>query len=301
MRACDSEFPDAQPAVRIAVVPGAEPADWRPVYDRLNRCSQRLEGFLLTAAAAAATFAGLFGTAGGMAAVILRHFPDIAAPLLAGAVILPGMLVGAAAGQAGGNLFMRLRYRLDDATRRGFATRLGLSRAPEGWHAGLRRWLFTGDWLGTPAYDLRLPYVRIFIVGDAPDTCRDEDAIWREIHGQISGDSLWEAGTNIREISYPHTLPGWAREVSKGDGFADLQRRIGRTEATEWVMHLWRRACRQWPALGANDYPEQARRECFEMHSLFLADGRQALVVVLRPVAFVRELEVEGEKKGLAA
>lgn len=288
---------DRAPVVRIAVVQGAEPDDWRVIYDRLNDSSQKLASVLVKSSAAAGTFLGMFLVAGFVGLAVIHLIPDISAPVLAGVVILPGLMTGVATGQAAGNAFLRLWYRLDDATRRGFATRLGLGRAPLAWHPALRRWLFTGNWLGTPSYDLRLPYVRIFILGDAPATCREEDRIWREIHGQISGDSLWEAGTNVREISYPQQLPSWARDVGKGDGYADLRRRIGDDAASEWVMHLWRRAVRQWPALGVNDYPERARRECFELHSIPLADHREALVVVLRPVTFVQELEMEAAAK----
>ena len=288
-------------ALRIAVVQGALPDDWRTIHERLNRGSHGFAGFCLKCFAGLATFSGVVLVGGALAAVIAHFFPGISPYYLSCAVILPALLAGAAMGQAGGNLFLRLYYRLDDETRRGFATRLSLARCPAGWPKYLKRWLFTGDWLGSPAYDLRLPYVRIYVQGDAPLTCREEDSMWREIHGNISGDSLWEAGTNIREISYPRELPSWAKQVEKGDGFADLQKRIGQNEASQWVMHLWRRACRQWPALGANDYPEKARRECFEMHSFTLTDGREALVVVLRPVSFVMELSQDRDDLGIIA
>lgn len=305
MNAYEEENSAAQghlPAVRIAVVQGALPDDWRLIYDRLSdNTAGRLARTLLKVTAASATFAGLFAVSGALTLVILHFMPDVSPVFLAIGVVLPGLLGGAAFGQAGGNLFFRLWTGLDDATRRGFATRLSLARCPAGWPKYLKRWLFTGDWLGSPAYDLRLPYVRIYVQGDAPLTCREEDSMWREIHGNISGDSLWEAGTNIREISYPRELPSWAKQVEKGDGFADLQKRIGQNEASQWVMHLWRRACRQWPALGANDYPEKARRECFEMHSFTLTDGREALVVVLRPVSFVMELSQDRDDLGIIA
>ncbi len=291
-----------QPGLRIAVVSGAEPENWRSIYRRLNGKSRLLASFLLRSAAALATFAGMFGVAGLVAAVIVHLLPDVSPYYLAAFVALPALLSGAACGQIGGNLFLRLWYRLDDANRRGFATRLSLARSPQEWPVWMKRWLFTGDWLGTPTYDLRLPYVRIFVEGSAPVTCREEDALWREIHQNISGDSLWEAGTNIREISYPRLLPDWAHEVEKGDGYSDLKAKIGPDEASAWVRHLWRRACRQWPALGAQDYPEQARRECFEMYSLPLSGGNHALVVVLRPTTFVQELDLSAkETTGAAA
>lgn len=283
--------------VRIAVVQGAAPEDWRCIHERINLGSKRFTGMLMSVTAATCTFVGLFGVATALAAAIVHYMPDVSPYYLAAAVMLPSMLTGAATGQMGGNLFLRLRYGLDDATRRGFATRLSLGRCPADWPASLKRWLFTGDWLGSPDYDMRLPYVRIYIEGDAPATCREEDELWREIHGEISGDSLWEAGTNIREISYPSELPSWARDVEKGDGFADLQKRIGSAEASNWVTHLWRRATRQWPALGSSDFPEKSRRECFEMHFITLDSGRSALVVVLRPLAFVGEHELHHDNR----
>ncbi|MCC8108191.1 MAG: hypothetical protein LIQ30_03920 [Planctomycetes bacterium] len=288
--------------VRIAVVAGAEPDDWRRLYDRLNTSRHRLATLLQRATVAVSTFVGVVAAAGLIAAGIVSLNPEVSPYYLIGGVILPALLAGAACGQAGGNLFLRLWFRMDDATRRGFTTRLTLARCPRDWPAHVKRWLFTGDWLGSPAYDLRLPYVRIFINGPAPETCAREDALWREIHMHISAGGRFESGTNIREISYPEALPSWAFEVDTGDGYSDLQAKIGDAEASAWVQHLWRRACRQWPALGACDYPAEARRECFEMHQVSLHDGRDALVVVLRPSTFVLELEEETQARaGIAA
>lgn len=279
--------------LRISVVPGTEPEDWRRIYERLNKRSQWLMNFLLKLSAALGTFVGLFVTSAVLAVTIYSIEPAISPHYLASAVLLPGLLAGAAAGQMSGNLFLKIWNRLGTSTRRGFAMRLTLGRCPMSWSVFLKRWLFTGDWLGHPAFDLRLPYLRIYIKGEAPVSCREEEALWREIHAHVSGDEVWEAGANIREVSYPSELPVWAGDIANGEGFADLQRRIGRRAASEWVQHLWRRACRQWPSLGANDYPERARRECFEMHRLELSGNREALVVVLRPVNFVHELEEE--------
>lgn len=286
---------------RIAVVQGSEPDDWREIYDRLAASSHHLAETLLKASSAVAVFAATASVSGLLAVTLLGWVPDISPYYLAGAVILPGLLAGAAAGQTAGNLFLRLWYGLGTEARRGFATRLSLARCPRDWPGYLKRWLFTGDWVGSPSHDLRFPYVRMYIEGEAPSSCAEEDALWREVHGYISGDSLWEAGTNIREISYPKELPAWARQIENGDGFSDLRARIGERAASEWIMHIRRRACRMWPELGANDCPGQARKECFEMHSVPLADGRDALVVVLRPVSFIARTKEIREEDSLAA
>lgn len=306
MTACETPAsrPDAgnAPTMRIAVMQGALPDDWHAIYERLDRMPRRLSSLLLNAAATWATFMGLFAVAGAMVAVVLKLMPDISPYFLAGSAILPGLLGGAAAGQAGGNLFFRIWYRLDDATRRGFAARLTLARCPRDWPAPMRRWLFTGDWLGAPSSNPQLPYMRVFIKGPAPTTCRDEDLLWREIHGRISGEDDWEVGANVREASYPGDFPAWTLDVGLGGGYAELRNRIGEEEANAWVTHLWRRANRLWPALGANNDPGKARRECFEMHCLALADGRSALVVTLRPAAPADErLEAQVSPKRLAA
>ncbi len=296
-----AETSAARPAaLRIAVVQGALPDDWRAIHERLDRAALGCTGFFLNLFAGSATFAAAVAAGWAMVRALLVFFSDMSAPALAAIVLLPALLAGAGAGQAAGNVFLRLALGLDGAARRGFATRLSLARCPGTWPGYLKRWLFTGDWLGRPAYDLRVPYARIYVEGEAPLTCREEDGLWGRIHSEVSGEALWEAGTNFREISYPSELPEWALKVENGDGFADLRRRIGEGEAEKWVTHLWRRACRQWPALGANDHPELARRECFEMHSLTLADGRRALVVVLRPTSFVDQLEQDGEGRAAA-
>ncbi len=289
-----------QAALRIAVVQGALPDDWRQIHERLDRVARGATGLFLNLAAGGATFAVVVSVGWALAAGLLFFFPGMSAYALSGIVILPALLAGAGAGQAAGNVFLRVALGLDAATRRGFATRLSLARCPGEWPGYLRRWLFTGDWLGTPAHDLRVPYARIYVEGEAPLTCREEDGVWGEIHGEVSGEAVWEAGTNYREISYPGELPCWAMDVANGDGFQDLRRRIGERAASEWVLHLWRRACRQWPDLGDGDYPGAARRECFEMHFLTLSGGRRALVVVLRPVAFVDRLERDEEVRAAA-
>lgn len=278
---------------RIAVRQGAHPDDWREVYDRLTERSRGLSAITVKTVAAAATFAGVVAVSGLLGMVVALVCEDISSLYLACCVIPPGLLVGAAVGQAVGNLFLRLWFGLDTETRRGFAMRLTLACSPEHWPSMVKRWLFTGDWLGSPSYDLHFPYLRIFVVGNAPTTCREEDRLWREIHALISGEGVWEAGSNHREFSYPSQLPGWARDVGRGFSFRDLQKRIGAETASEWVSHLWRRACRQWPDLGGGNFPVRARKECFEIHSLALSGGRQALAVVLRPASFVAEIAVD--------
>lgn len=287
--------------LRIAVVPGAEPVEWRKIYNRLNSKSHTLMSILLKASAAMGTLLGLSVTSALLALLIYHFEPSISPHYLACAVILPGLLAGSMSGQLSGNLFLRAWSRMGSSSRRGFAMRLTLGRCPLNWSVFLKRWLFTGDWLGHPAYDLQLPYLRIYIKGGAPVLCSEEDALWREIHQGIASGSDLETGANIREVSYPGELPGWAKGISSGEGYASLQRRIGRRAASEWVGHLWTRACRQWPALGVNDYPERARRECFEMHWLKLSEGREALVAVLRPVNFVHELEDGMDEMGKIA
>lgn len=287
---------------RIAVEQGEEPADWQGIYDCLNARASKFSPALFNIAVVFSTFLGLFAALGSMAFVIKQFFPAISYPLLVCLVSPPGFLVGAATGQAGGNLFMRVLFGLDDATRRGFATRLTLGRAPAAWNDAVCRWLFTGNWMSSPFYDPRLPYVRIFVMGSAPSSCREEDSLWREIHNQIAGDSHWETGANHREISYPRELPAWAKRLENGEGIEGLKKRIGEKTASEWVMHLWRRACRQWPILGGEDYPVESRRECFEIHSLPLSSGREALVVVLRPSCFAAEMAEEAKlRKKIAA
>lgn len=287
-------------ALRIAVVQGALPDDWRDLHGRLDAHANGTTEFRLHCAAVSAAVLAAAATDWMLSGTLSALSPDMSIVFTCLAALLPALLAGAAAGQAAGNLFLRLGIRMDTAARRGFATRLSLARCPDEWPGYLRNWLFTGDWLTLPVYDLRLPYARIYVEGETPLNCRSEDALWREIHHAVSGDSLWEAGANFREISYTDKLPSWSGLVEQGDGFEDLQVRIGREEASEWLTHLWRRACRQWPSLGKNDHPEQARRECFEMHSLALAGGRRALVVVLRPASFVDRIEQEQENKTAA-
>lgn len=289
-------------ASRIAIKNDVEPADWDAVFNRIEKRSASFSNIVFQAAVGAGALSGLFA-AFGFFALVLSHFFPYAAPVYLAAFIMPPcILLGAAAGQGAGNRFMGSWLRVDQETRRGFATRLTLGRVPESWPLPVRRWLFTGDWLKSPVFDPRLPYVRIFVSGDAPANCAEEDGLWREIHCRVSGDSLWEAGANHREISYPRELPGWARGIQPGDGAEELDRRLGRTVSRQWLNHLWRRACKQWPLLGSGDYPADARRECFEAHHLRLSGEREALLVVLRPACFAADVCAEtGRTDALAA
>ena len=281
---------DGSGAKRIAIVNDIEPGDWQDVFEVFQIRTERFSSFGFNAAVGIGTLSGLFGVVALFVSILGVFFPFVPQTYLACFVLPPGLLAGIAAGQGAGNAYMRLWFGINQATRRGFATRLTLARAPEGWPEVVTKWLFTGNWLKTPDYDARLPYVRVFVSGNAPKSCAEEDALWREIHSRVSGDGLWEAEANHRELSYPTTLPGWARLIEPGDGVHQLDIRLGRETSRQWLEHLWRRACRQWPLFGGGDYPVDARRECFEAHHLHLQGGREALMVVLRPSCFAAEV-----------
>jgi hypothetical protein len=268
---------------RIAVVSGAEPADWRKLYDRIDGRPVGLTVFLANASVVVVTLGTLLAVAMCMAWGIWKIYPGIAMHVLACFVVPPAFLCAAAGGQGAGNLFFRIWFGMDNAARRGFAARLTLGNAPEQWPGMVRRWLFSGNWLGAPACDHRFPYMRIFVLGDAPATCAEEDAIWRDVHQALCGDARIESGCNHREISYPAELPKWSRHAGAGDGLDALRARIGALAADEWVAHLWSRANRQWPALGESAFPAAERRDCFEMRHLSLPGGREGLAVILRP------------------
>ncbi len=278
-------------ANRIAIQNDVEPEDWQDVFEHMEKCSAAFSYFLFNSAVGVATMTGMFAVMAGLTALLAVFFPYVPQTYLACFTIPPALLAGVASGQFGGNCFLHFQFGIDQETRRGFATRLTLAHVPEDWPLQVKKWLFTGDWLKSPIYDPRLPYVRIFVSGKAPATCAEEDCLWREIHHKVSGDSLWEAGANYREISYPQQLPSWARKVEPGDGVAELDERLGQKVAREWIDHLWRRACKQWPLLGSGDYPTTARKECFETHHLYLFGNREALLVVLRPSFFAEEVQ----------
>lgn len=289
-----SPFDNLLTPPRIAVLNDVEPRDWQQIFARISRCGGRSLTVCTILAAAGATLVGLFGSMALLALAMFNFVPDISSWALACFIIPPSFLSGAAVGQMGGNIFLRIRLGLDEVTRRGFAARLTLGRVPASWPNVVRRWLFTGDWLGAPACDARFPYMRIFILGEAPEHCKDEEAIWAEIQTQICGEVAWESGSSHREISYPSVLPEWARQVSRGDGIKELVGRIGQRAAEEWVSHLWRRACRQWPAL-SGPCPSAQQTDSFELHYLSLSGNREALVVVLRPAGVFSDAAMEAQ------
>lgn len=271
-------------AERIPVERGHEPGDWQAIYDCLNRHSRAGAAFAVKGCAVLATLAGVLATAVVLGLAVMEISPDVSLFYLACFVLPPALLSGAAAGQAGGNLFLSLRFRLGEAARRGFAARLTLARVPDAWAAEVRNWLFSGDWLTEPLCDAHFPYVRVFVAGLIPADCGGEDAIWREVHDAVDGGGIGlEAGGGHRELSYLPRFPSWMREMEKADGIEELAKRIGARSAEDWAAHLWRRACRQWPLFGDGVFPGATRRECFEMQHLSLTDGREAFMITLRP------------------
>ncbi|MCL2000017.1 MAG: hypothetical protein FWG74_01165, partial [Planctomycetes bacterium] len=232
---------------RLAADSDVEPEEWQEIYDRLNQRAAHKISILTKAAAAAGTFAGIFAVTGIMAAIVSQIYPTVSPYYLICFVLPPALLAGAASGQATGNLFLRGWFDLDETTRRGFAARLTLARAPAAWPVELIRWLFAGDWLETPGIDSRLPYARAFVMGPLPAACRDEAGLWREIHSAISCVGLMEVGANHWEISYPKQFPTWMEETGWCGGFEELEKRIGVDTASEWAERLRRRARRQWP------------------------------------------------------
>lgn len=280
-------------SARIAIQNDVEPEDWRDCYERVDATKPPLAKAMFHAVVGAATLVGLFVSFGAIMLLLSRLLPDISRFSMGCMLLPPAFLAGAGMGQVGGNVFLRLWLRMDPSTRRGFAMRLTLERADGAWPVFVRRWLFTGDWLAAPDFDARLPYVRIFTAGANAKTCSEEAVFWNEVLGRLAGEGAWEAGANHREISYPEKLPAWSRSIADGDGVEGVEKRLGREAAREWIGHLWRRACRQWPHLGTREYPDAARKGVFEAHYLELSQGRTALIVVLRPAHLADEVAAE--------
>ncbi|MDR3211613.1 MAG: hypothetical protein LBU79_06835 [Planctomycetota bacterium] len=268
---------------RIIVTNDIAPADWQETFDRFDLRALSFSSVLFHAAVGTGTIGGLFALVMLLSQTLERHFPFVPGSFLLVFVLPPSLVAGAALGHAAGNLFLRLWFRFGTANRLGFASRLGLARTPGEWPAVVVRWLFTGDWLKAPEFDSRLPYARVYISGPAPQSCAEEGRLWRDISLRVSGEQAWEAGANFHEISYPRQLPTWARYIEAGDGIDDLEPRLGPRLAQEWAKNIWRRARHQWPLLGRDDFPPTARPECFELNHFFLAGGREALLVILRP------------------
>ncbi len=67
----------ASPGIRIAVVQGSEPDDWRDIYDRLTDSSHRLVSILLKSSTALAVFIATAAVSGALALLVRRCNPDI--------------------------------------------------------------------------------------------------------------------------------------------------------------------------------------------------------------------------------
>ncbi len=221
---------------------------------------------------------------------LVRLAPMTPAWILLPTALIPAALLAVAMGHLAGQWSLRGVSGLSEGERKCLALYIPHARAPEHWPRAFRNWIYGGDWLSGPGAESVFTYTRVFLVGDAPGSIEEELEIWTQIYSGVGGGLRGgvEAGHAVRELACLEKLPSWARHLEAGTTLPDLLNRLGRA-GREWAEGLLRRASVKHPA-----FRNEARGACslrearFEFHYCLLRGGREALVVMIRPVEAAR-------------
>jgi hypothetical protein len=230
------------------------------------------------------TLSVMFTTFVALYALLSFAIPSMHSVLVACMVWLPSLLFSAVCGHAAGNIFMKRYMGLEPSERRCLALHLPRSQAPGNWPAFLLNWIYCGDWLVENCDDELLPYVRAFITGNTPVSIDEELAIWYELMAElpIHVSRGMEVGFSVMELACLPKLPEWARTVSPGSSLADIESRLG-VAARKWAQCLVRRAITKLPRMNEICQASRLSEISFDFHYTSLGEGREGLMVVIRP------------------
>lgn len=214
---------------------------------------------------------------------VLRIYSPSMSPLLHIAVgLVPTVLLAAAFAHQFGNFYV---YRLSGITlkeRHSLALHLPWNRTPKEWPKCFRRWVYCGDWLIEDFSGDLLPYVRTFITGDAPTTIEEELDLWESFMAHTRKTLDFEVGHSVREMAAVESLPKWVREVTPGMNLPELERTLGKA-GHDWAVSLLKRAASRKRVFANVDIRGDLHEALFEFHYCRLPEGREGLMVILRP------------------
>jgi hypothetical protein len=278
--------------------PGTPAAPKKPDYvpsavDRpeLADLMKRVDGRLVTArrvfpvVVAASVVGGLLGTYALAQGVLYRLGPAMPGWLALMTAFDPSALLALAAGHLAGQWCLRAACGLSEGERKCLALYIPHTRAPHHWPGAFRNWIYGGDWLSDSRTEELFTYTRAFLVGSAPESIEEELEIWTQLYSGVGGGLRGgvEAGHAVRELACLEKLPSWARHLEPGTTLPDLLQRLGRA-GRSWAEGLLRRAAVKHPAFRAEEGGACRLAEArFEFHYCLLRNGREALVVMIRP------------------
>lgn len=211
--------------------------------------------------------------------------PDVAPAMAWGMAALPAALLAATFTHGFGNLAIRALSGLGRQSRQCLALHLPWNRAPREWPKFFRRWIYCGDWMIESSASALTPYIRAFVTGPELRGIDDELAIWNELmQGAARGRQMesWETGHSVRELAKVDALPAWARDVTPGMGLGDMERSLG-AAGHAWAVNLLKRAAMRKRSFGRIDFAGDLHEALFEFHYCRLSQGREGLLVVIRP------------------
>lgn len=211
--------------------------------------------------------------------VLLTAFSPV---LLAAVAVLPSVLIAGAAAHLAGNILLRRCSGLNGLERRSLALHLPWNRTPAEWPTYYRRWIYCGDWLVENFSGDLLPYVRAFVTGEVPQNIEEELALWNGLMQCSRNRCDMEVGHSVRELACVDALPSWTREITPGMNLPELQKVLGKV-GRDWAVSLLKRAATRKRVFSAVNLNGSLNEVKFEFHYSQLDNGREGLMVILRP------------------
>lgn len=220
--------------------------------------------------------------AAGIILGISAAFPQTPAIFQVLISLLPSALLAAGVAHLSGNFVIYHLSGLNRTERRSLALHLPWNRTPVDWPVYYRRWVYCGDWLVNDLSGDLLPYVRAFVTGGMPASIEEELRIWSCFMQDSRRHLDFEIGHSVRELACVENLPGWTREITPGMNLPELEKALGRV-GHEWAVSLLRRAATRKRVFSRVDFAGDLSEALFEFHYSKFEDGREGLMVIIRP------------------
>lgn len=202
--------------------------------------------------------------------------------LLALGAIVPSALIAGAIAHLVGNALIRRLSGLSNMERRSLALHLPWNRTPAEWSNYYRRWIYCGDWLVDNFSGDLLPYVRAFVTGEVPQSIEEELALWNGFMQRSRNSCEMEVGHSVRELACVDALPNWTRDITPGMNLPELEKMLGKA-GRDWALSLLKRAATRKRIFSLVNTNGDLKEVLFEFHYSRLEDGREGLMVILRP------------------
>lgn len=251
------------------------------IMERAKKAAPRVARVFPLATMATFTLVSVI-VAAGIILGISAAFPQTPAIFQVLISLLPSALIAAGVAHLSGNFVIYHLSGLNRTERRSLALHLPWNRTPVDWPVYYRRWVYCGDWLVNDLSGDLLPYVRAFVTGGMPASIEEELRIWSCFMQDSRRHLDFEIGHSVRELACVENLPGWTREITPGMNLPELEKALGRV-GHEWAVSLLRRAATRKRVFSRVDFAGDLSEALFEFHYSKFEDGREGLMVIIRP------------------